>query len=286
MTDAPCFNTGPHRTPSPSPGTTFAPPITPIILESSPLATGVARDSSPNARSCRSPFPKSPAASNAPGAARGKSSRHGNGLGFTKKGTALAESRGRENLALSRGRQTVDEGEIGCIALPASDCFSPTRRSSTANQVLQVDGKQGIVNGKKKTKTVRGQKRGSASVDKIIGGQATKASVDTGRSRTSDTDDCIPLSIAERTKNKRSLDTTDLQLAEATTRRTQWTPPKNSALTAIDLTDSPLISQAATPNNFGDLVSQYGFGKPNVLEQSVGSIAEAPTKKRRLEVRF
>lgn len=80
-----------------------------------------------------------------------------------------------------------------------------------------------------------------------------------------------------------------LQLEEATKRRLDWTPTKDSAVQVINLDgdeDGAPSREVSGRRSFGDLFSSYGFNGESRLSQETTKRTDngGPTKKRRIEV--
>lgn len=78
-----------------------------------------------------------------------------------------------------------------------------------------------------------------------------------------------------------------LQLEEATKRRLDWTPTKDSSQQVVELESDAEGSQKPAPaRNLSNLLSGYGF-TGNLSSQTSNQTTEdsGPTKRRRIEVR-
>lgn len=151
--------------------------------------------------------------------------------------------------------------------------------------------------GSLKAKTVRNRKssKSQETQNKILTGRVAKA---TATSKTKDTTVSKSKSGTKKTKAagksedeklakeaeaKKVADSEGLNLEEALKRRSDWTPPKASAVIPLD-EDSPSGNSVAKAS-FGDALRDYHYSRENSVSEVMPSRKEGnPTKRRRLEV--
>jgi hypothetical protein len=140
----------------------------------------------------------------------------------------------------------------------------------------------------------RNSRRGGTLVNKTLKGKVGKAlTKGTGISGKEPTDKLPSHAFSTTTENVNEESIVQgggLQLEQATKRRTEWTPAKNSTTTVIDLVgdgaESPSEEPHVSGRDFGDHLSSYGFNgeiRPagKIQPQKVD---ENFTKRRRVEV--
>lgn len=150
------------------------------------------------------------------------------------------------------------------------------------------------VNSKKapKTRTKRtdsGNKRGGSRNRTLTGRVFKASSADPQRSDTRKPSFSKSSSQGGAAKDL-DWETSGLQLEEATRRRLDWTPTKDTGKQAVDLEsdgDAGGDQKSGPAQNFSNLLAGYGFigtmsPQPNVQENEDGS---GPTKRRRIDVR-
>lgn len=150
--------------------------------------------------------------------------------------------------------------------------------------------------GNLKAKTVRNRKssKSQETQNKILTGRVAKA---TTASKTKDTTvskskagtekaktaEQKQDSLAKEAEAKKFLESEGLNLEEALKRRSDWTPPKASAVILLD-EDSPSGNNGAKAS-FGDALRDYHYSRENSVSEVLPSKKEGnPTKRRRLEV--
>lgn len=155
--------------------------------------------------------------------------------------------------------------------------------------------------GSKKSKAAAGgtrrAKKGDVLVNGTITGRATKASVTKSLKSTSKASaeqslrrsEEIPLSFKEPRSIGAEWEIDMLHLEAATKRRNDWTPVKDTVISTLDLTadsdTSPASTMGTGGQRFTSLLSDYAFTKGQTSITDTEYRGQAPTKKRRLEVR-
>ncbi|KUL88509.1 hypothetical protein ZTR_05471 [Talaromyces verruculosus] len=150
--------------------------------------------------------------------------------------------------------------------------------------------------GNSKAKMVRNRKssKSQETQNKILTGRVAKA---TTESKTKDTTvskskagtkktktgEQKQDSLAKEAEAKKVPESEGLSLEEALTRRSDWTPPKASAVILLD-EDSPSGNNGAKAS-FGDALRDYHYSRENSVSEMIPSRKEGnPTKRRRLEL--
>lgn len=277
-----------HRTRSPSPGRMFAASINPIVIDSSPYV----------------PFASSNGTSNLAGSTAcrstrriGRESHGGSKERVTEKPCALAISPGRENLPLQcpQKQKGVKEDDT----LPSiNDVREKSLFKGSPNRLVRPSlAKPEPKRSKPKAGGTRRTKKSDGLVDGTITGRATKASATRSSKSTKEAlkepsnsqSEEIPVSFKEPRSIGAEWEIETLHLEAATKRRNDWTPVKDTAVSSIDLTANLDTSPASMIGNggqrFSTLLSDFAFTKDPVSTSDTGYREQAPTKKRRLEVR-
>lgn len=277
--------------PLPTHGRIFARSITPISVHSSPTAAEVIELSSPFSPPSPSTLLKTLSKTSSHRATNlqtdgEKTARHG----VARIRPMLGNSAGKENKSVngSRAKKKITEG-------PERRTGSPGNATQTEIQI--VNGDRLIVSPKRREKkgaTAKRTKRPDGVADKKLRGRVSKPKA-TGSLEleakilpSKPCDDELP-SVGNDTDEEWEWPGRGLQLEQATKRRLDWTPTKDTAIPVVDLAEinSPPCGEGLTRvHGAGTLFSNYGFS--GVLETSLGSKLEdshsAPTTKRPMEV--
>lgn len=151
--------------------------------------------------------------------------------------------------------------------------------------------------GSSKAKTVRNRKssKSQETRNKILTGRVAKPTTaskakDTtapkskaGTKKTKAASKSEDEKLAKGAEAKTVADSEGLNLEEAMKRRSDWTPPKASAVISLD-EDSPCGNTVAKAS-FGDALRDYHYSRENSISEAIPSRKEGnPTKRRRLEV--
>lgn len=129
-----------------------------------------------------------------------------------------------------------------------------------------------------------GKKRGESKNKTLTGKVSKSGSVDTQQVGTNTSKSSSQKDVA---KGLNDWGANGLQLEEATKRRLDWTPTKDSSQQVVELESDAEGSQKPAPaRNLSNLLSGYGF-TGNVSSQTSNQTTEdsGPTKRRRIEVR-
>ncbi|PGH33838.1 hypothetical protein GX50_03317 [[Emmonsia] crescens] len=277
--------------PLPTHGRIFARSITPISVHSSPTAAEVIELSSPFSPPSPSTLLKTLSKTSSHRATNlqtdgEKTARHG----VARIRPMLGNSAGKENKSVngSRAKKKITEG-------PERRTGSPGNATQTEIQI--VNGDRLIVSPKRREKkgaTAKRTKRPDGVADKKLRGRVSKPKA-TGSLEleakilpSKPCDDELP-SVGNDTDEEWEWPGRGLQLEQATKRRLDWTPTKDTAIPVVDLAEinSPPCGEGLTRvHGAGTLFSNYGFS--GVLETSLGSKLEdshsAPTTKRPMEL--
>lgn len=89
--------------------------------------------------------------------------------------------------------------------------------------------------------------------------------------------------LAKEAEAKKVADLEGLNLEEALKRRSDWTPPKASAVISLD--EDITAGNSALKASFGDALRDYHYSRENSVSELMPLRKEGnPTKRRRLEV--
>lgn len=272
-----------HATPTRSPDLIFANPVTPVIIDSSPCTkTTIAQSNSPLSVL---PIEKrcllTPKTASAGWDENTSSPKQTRALGSR---SVLGTSPGRKNIPLSRETHTYNEGK-------EAKASCKDRAGEIVKGILAADAQEYAESGKsRKRKNDRRQKGGQSKnlPNSTLEGKITKPV--SGTTHTTSTRappgpiKGTPPSVPQE-EDKRQEKDTELFLDQATKRRDNWTPAKNSLPAVIDLAES---DSSPAGNHFkpGSLLADYGYtGLSDTTKEPNPIIPEGnPTKKRRMEV--
>ena len=265
-----------QRTPSPSPDQIFAPPITPIVLDSSPLTIPSLTDPPSISRPVRFSRQSSPSFCSPNG-------RNDTALQSPNRRVVLARNISKENKPVTPGTQTDQDRKGSRELLQGSGSFSPVKLNP------RLENENGHGKAKEVPKKARRTRKTESmksmnTLNKAIMGRVTKSSQSSQSSAKSTKDVSRSPSPEQKTTRTRENMVEDLNLEEAMRRRTDWTPTKDTLVSTIDLTQTPSTSEPVVEERFGNLVERYGYARDSSQDEDSEVLHPVPTKKRRLEV--
>ena len=265
-----------QRTPSRSPDRIFAPPITPIVIDSSPLTIPSLQDPLSASRSAPSRAPNSPSTSS-------PNTRNDTSPTLYSR-VALARNISKENVAVTIGGEILKDGKNNCEIFPQSGSVSPVKLSLGLGSENGQQGKTKRAPKKARRTRETESKTSTNTLNKTLKGRVTKSSQNSQSSTKTTKDLSHPPSPERKTTRARENEAEELNLEEAMRRRTDWTPIKDTLATPIDLTQTPSTGEPVVQYQLGNLVERYGYARESSEEGDSEVLHPVPMKKRRLEV--
>lgn len=269
--------------PPSSPERTFARSPTPVAYSPERLFGFPPQGSSPPAMRSPSTLFRPPS----PSATKTESPKNGS----ENRKTPLAEGVWRENLPVTTTGERESTNKLKRVKKKSAEERQTVLTDlETVSCESQTNAAKKTTNGNKGRlrTTSKHEKSGNKTLNgRVSKGDSSKASEAVKQAAT------LPLlELSEpqaASKNSKDWENEGLQLEEATKRRLDWTPTKDTEARIINLDGDDDCASSQEPSSrpsFGDLFLSYGFNGPSRLSQENTKKTDegGPTKKRRIEV--